>query len=93
MPKLGGSGLIPGRGSSLYGKSSATSSVLHDNPNALYGARLMEAPPQVVDFFTSWIDSLNADVETKLDSLNEEETKPSPPIIDWVEESEDELPF
>nr|DAO64225.1 MAG TPA: hypothetical protein [Bacteriophage sp.] len=51
MPKLGGSGLIPGRGSSLYGKSSATSSVLHDNPNALYGARLMEAPPQVVDFF------------------------------------------
>lgn len=86
MPKLGGSGLMPG-------KISATSSVLHDNPNALYGARLMEAPPSVVDFFTSWIDALNGNVKTESDELNEEETKPSPPIIDWVEESEDELPF
>lgn len=85
-PNLGGSGLIPG-------KISATSSVLHDNPNALYGARLMEAPPSVVDFFTSWIDSLNGDAKTALDELNEEEIKPSPPIIDWMEESEDELPF
>lgn len=55
--------------------------------------QVMEASPQVVDFFTSWIDSLNSDIESKLDSLNEEETKPSPPIIDWVQESEDELPF
>ena len=86
MPKLGGSGLMPG-------KISATSSVLYDNPNALYGSRLMEAPPPVVDFFTSWIDSLNADVEAKLDSLNEEETKPSPPVIDWMEARKDELPF
>lgn len=86
MPKLGGSGLMPG-------KISATSSVLHDNPNTLYGARLMEAPPSVVDFFTSWINTLNGNVKTESDELNEEETKPSPPIIDWVEESEDELPF
>lgn len=84
MPKLGGSGLMPG-------KISATSSVLYDNPNALYGSRLMEAPPPVVDFFTSWIDSLNKDVEAKLDSLNEEETKPSPPVIDWVQGTEYEL--
>ena len=84
MPVLGGSGLMPG-------KISATSSVLYDNPNALYGSRLMEAPPPVVDFFTSWIDSLNADVEAKLDSLNEEETKPSPPVIDWVQGTEYEL--
>ena len=53
----------------------------------------MEAPPPVVDFFTSWIDALNDNVKTALDKLNEEEIKPSPPIIDWVEESEDELPF
>lgn len=91
MPVLGGSGLIPGRGSSLYGKKSATSSVLHDNPNALYGSRLMEAPPPVVDFFTSWIDSLNGDAKTALDELNEEETKPSPPIIDWVKGTEYDL--
>ena len=55
--------------------------------------QVMEASPQVVDFFTSWIDSLNGDAKTALDELNEEETKPSPPIIDWVEEGEDELPF
>lgn len=55
--------------------------------------QVMEASPQVVDFFTSWIDSLNGDAKTTLDELNEEETKPSPPIIDWVEESEYELPF
>lgn len=91
MPKLGGSGLIPGRGSSLYGKYSATSSVLHDNPNALYGSRLMEAPPSVVDFFTSWIDSLNGDVKTALDELNEEETKPSLPVLDWVKGTEYDL--
>nr|DAO64224.1 MAG TPA: hypothetical protein [Bacteriophage sp.] len=42
-------------------------------------------------FFTSWIDSLNGDVKTALDELNEEETKPSPPIIDWVQGSEYEL--
>ena len=54
---------------------------------------VVEASPQVVDFFTSWIDSLNGDAKTALDELNEEETKPSLPIIDWVEESEDELPF
>lgn len=77
----------------LPGKNSATSSVLHDNPNALYGARLMEAPPPVVDFFTSWIDALNGDAKTESDELNEEEIKPSPPIIDWMEESKDELPF
>lgn len=53
----------------------------------------MEAPLPVVDFLTSWIDSLNSDAKTALDELNEEEIKPSPPIIDWVEESEDELPF
>lgn len=85
-PNLGGSGLIPG-------KISATSSVLHDNPNALYGSRLMEAPPPVVDFFTSWINTLNGDAKTALDELNEEEIKPSPPVIDWMEEGEDELPF
>ena len=84
MPVFGGPGLMPG-------KISATSSVLYDNPNALYGSRLMEAPPPVVDFFTSWIDSLNKDVEAKLDSLNEEETKPSPPVIDWVQGTEYEL--
>jgi len=55
--------------------------------------QVMEASPQVVDFFTSWIDSLNEDAKTALDELNEEETKPSPPVIDWMEESEDELPF
>jgi len=55
--------------------------------------QVMEASPQVSDFFTSWICSLNEDAKTALDELNEEETKPSPPIIDWVEESEDELPF
>lgn len=55
--------------------------------------QVMEASPQVVDFFTSWIDSLNGDAKTALDELNEEEIKPSPPIIDWMEESEDELPF
>lgn len=86
-PELGGSGLIPGNTKPNY--------------NALYGTlrgethvmQVMEASPQVVDFFTSWIDSLNGDAKTALDELNEEETKPSPPIIDWVEESEDELPF
>lgn len=91
MPVLGGSGLIPGRGSSLYGKSSATPSVLYDNPNALYGSRLMEAPPPVVDFFTRWIDSLNGDVKTALDELNEEETKPSLPVLDWVKGTEYDL--
>lgn len=54
---------------------------------------VMEASPQVVDFFTSWIHTLNDNVKTESDELNEEEIKPSPPIIDWVEESEDELPF
>ena len=86
-PNLGGSGLIPGNTKPNY--------------NALYGTlrgethvmQVMEASPQVVDFFTSWIDSLSADVESAIDKLNEEETKPSPPVIDWVEESEDELPF
>lgn len=39
------------------------------------------------------MDSLNEDIQSKLDSLNEEEVKPSPPIVDWNEESEDELPF
>lgn len=92
MPVLGGSGLIPGRGSSLSGKISATSSVLYDNPNALYGSRLMEAPPPpVVDFFASWIDSLNGDVKTALDELNEEETKPSLPVLDWVKGTEYDL--
>lgn len=86
-PNLGGSGLIPGNTKPNY--------------NALYGTlrgethvmQVMEASPQVVDFFTSWIDALNGDVKTASDELNEEEIKPSPPIIDWVEESEDELPF
>lgn len=55
--------------------------------------QVMEASPQVVDFFTSWIDSLNGDAKTALDELNEEKTKPSPPVIDWVEESEDESSF
>lgn len=55
--------------------------------------QVMEASPQVTDFFTSWINTLNDNVKTESDELNEEETKPSPPIIDWVEESEDELPF
>ena len=54
---------------------------------------VMEASPQVVDFFTSWINVLNGDAKTALDELNEEETKPSPPIIDWMEESDDKLPF
>lgn len=84
MPVLGGSGLMPG-------KISATSSVLYDNPNALYGSRLMEAPPQVVDFFTSWIDALNGNIKTALDELNKEETKPSLPIIDWVKGTEYDL--
>lgn len=77
----------------MPGKIPATSSVLHDNPNALYGSRLMEAPPPVVDFFTSWINTLNGDAKTALDEVNEEETKPSPPIIDWMEGTEDELLF
>lgn len=77
----------------LPGKNSATSRVLHDNPNALYGAHLMEAPPPVVDFFTSWINTLNGDAKTALDELNEEEIKPSPPVIDWMEEGDDKLPF
>lgn len=55
--------------------------------------QVMEASPQVVDFFTSWIDSLNGNVKTESDELNEEETKPSPPIIDWMEEGDDKLPF
>lgn len=86
-PNLGGSGLIPGNTKPNY--------------NALYGTlrgethvmQVMEASPQVVDFFTSWIDSLNGDAKTASDELNEEKTKPSPPVIDWVQESEDELPF
>lgn len=55
--------------------------------------QVMEASPQVVDFFTSWIDSLNEDAKTALDELNEGETKPSLPILDWTDEGEDELPF
>lgn len=55
--------------------------------------QVMEASPQVVDFFTSWIDTLNGDAKTALDELNEEEIKPSPPIIDWMEEGDDKLPF
>ena len=55
--------------------------------------QVMEASPQVVDFFTSWIDSLNGDAKTALDELNEGETKPSLPILDWADEDEDELPF
>ena len=77
----------------MPGKNSATPSVLYDNPNALYGSRLMETPPPVVDFFTSWIDALNADVESAIDKLNEGETKPSLPILDWTDEDEDESPF
>lgn len=53
----------------------------------------MESSPPVVDFFTSWIDALNADVESAIDKLNEGETKPSLPILDWTDEGEDELPF
>lgn len=55
--------------------------------------QVMEASPQVVDFFTSWIDTLNGNVKTESDELNEEKTKPSPPVIDWMEGTEDELPF
>lgn len=55
--------------------------------------QVMEASPQVVDFFTSCIDALNADVESAIDKLNEGETKPSLPILDWTDEGEDELPF
>lgn len=95
-PVFGGSGLIPGRGSSLFGKYSATSSSLHylrDNPNDLYSRGTDKDPIPVSDSFTSWIDTLSADVESAIDKLNEEETKPSPPIIDWMEGTEDELPF
>lgn len=87
-PNLGGSGLIPGEIS-----SSSSLLYLRDNPNDLYGRGNTEVPASVSDFFTSWINTLNGDAKTALDELNEEEIKPSPPIIDWMEESEDELPF
>lgn len=79
----------------LPGKNSSSSSLLYlrDNPNDLYSRGTDKDPLPVSDFFTSWIDTLNGDAKTALDELNEEEIKPSPPIIDWMEESEDELPF
>lgn len=86
MPVFGGSGLTIATLNAVSGKFSATSSSLHQ-------LRTDEDPKPVRDFFTSWLDSLNEDIQSKLDSLNEEETKPSPPIIDWKEESKDELPF
>lgn len=88
MPVFGGSGLTIATLNAVSGKFSATSSSLHQ-------LRTDEDPIPARDFFTSWMDSLNEDIQSKLDSLNEEETKPSPPIIDWTEESgyKDELPF
>lgn len=88
MPVFGGSGLSPGLTTAILntvsGKFSATSSSLHHS-------RTDEEPIPARDFFTSWIDALNDQVESAIDKLNEEETKPSPPIIDWKEEGSYEL--
>ena len=77
---------MPGRGSSsLF--------YLRDNLNDPYNRGTDKDPIPVSDFFTGWIDTLSADVESAIDKLNEGETKPSPPILDWTDEDEDELPF
>lgn len=56
--------------------------------------QVMEASPQVTNFLTDWIASLETSIDATLETLNEEEkVKPSLPILDWTDENEDESPF
>lgn len=76
MPVFGGSG--------LSGRVSARGS-------SLYFVGAAELPESAKDFFSNWLSNLESDIDSAIDKTNEEETKPSPPIIDWKEEGRYEL--
>ena len=76
-PNLEGSGLIPGNTKSNF--------------SYLPRKQTEEITPITALFFSNWANSQDAAFAPS--EPEEEVTKPSPPVIDWVEESEDELPF
>jgi hypothetical protein len=76
-PNLGGSGLMPGNTKSNF--------------SYLPRKQTEEFTPITALFFSNWANSQDAAFAPS--EPEEEETKPSPPVIDWVEESEDESSF
>lgn len=54
--------------------------------SSLYFVGASELPESAKDFFSNWLSNLESDIDSAIDKINKEETKPSPPIIDWKEE-------
>lgn len=77
---------------SVFG-GSGLSGRISDRGSSLYFVGATELPESAKDFFSNWLSNLESDIDSAIDKINEKEAKPSTPIIDWKEESEDELPF